>query len=323
MGPRPTPFITDPHLQNRLDYFGANQTTAALKHEIGHFLGLGHTFNPRTIMNQPGSSCLDYQYVTYVSSFDANMAHTCLGLGTSPCAAPSPTPTPSEEYACAEQGWFWNFSNNTCQPDPWYCDQQPIPCGQDWSWNFETCRCEWDLTPIVIDVLGNGFDLTDGPGGVRFDLSSDGHKEKLSWTAANSDDAWLALDRNGNGTVDNGTELFGNVTPQPPSDHHNGFLALAEYDKSENGGNSDGRVNKQDAIFSSLRLWQDVNHNGVSEASELFKLRELGVHALDLDYKESRRRDQYGNWFRYRAKVKDARGAQVGRWAWDVFLVRP
>ena len=74
-------------------------------------------------------------------------------------------------------------------------------------------------------------------------------------------------------------------------------------------------------MFASLRLWQDVNHNGISESGELKTLSELGVAQLDLDYKNSRKTDSYGNVFRYRAKVKDAYGAQLGRWAWDVFLM--
>lgn len=232
---------------------------------------------------------------------------------------------PSEEECEQEFAWFFNPIDDRCQEEgPAPCLLEPIVCDPG-SWNFEWCGCIPYSSPIIVDVDGDGFDLTNASGGVTFNLNNIGGKEKIAWTRSNSDDAWLVLDRNGNGMIDDGTELFGDITPQPEpaaGEKKNGFRALAEYDKNSNGGNANGQIENSDSIFSALRLWVDVNHNGLSEPSELHTLPSQNVAALELDYKSSKKTDASGNQFSFRAKVKSSRAEQLGRWAWDVYLVK-
>lgn len=188
---------------------------------------------------------------------------------------------------------------------------------------YDGSCCYQAHSPIIIDITGDGFLLTSAKQGVWFAITNSATKYETAWTQGSARNAWLVLDRNGNGLIDDGTELFGNFTQQPtppPGEYRNGFAALAMFDTPENGGNGDGVIDERDSVYSHLQLWQDANHNGISEPKELADLPSQGVQGIDLHYSLSKRMDQYGNQFRFRSVIFREPNHPDGRFAWDVYL---
>ena len=177
-------------------------------------------------------------------------------------------------------------------------------------------------TPVIIDTDGKGYHLTSASDGVMFDIHADGKPIQVAWSQAGSSNGFLALDRNGNGKIDDGSELFGDHTAQPKSDDPNGFIALAEFDKPSGGGNGDGIIDAKDAVWPNLRVWIDTNHDGISQPDELHKLSEFKIESIDLKYRESRKKDEYGNVFRYRGTIDIGKDTteKPDRVIYDVFL---
>jgi len=166
-------------------------------------------------------------------------------------------------------------------------------------------------SPIVIDLGNNGLNLGRAGVGVYFDVNADGVREHVQWVRRGGDEAFLAIDRSGNGLIDDGAELFGVGTPMILESRNapNGFVGLAQYDSRQLGGNDDGRITDADAIWPQLRVWIDTNADGVSTSNEMRTLRNVGLTALDTIPRIRKHVDRAGNVIPY--------------WAWATQTAKP
>ena len=209
-------------------------------------------------------------------------------------------------------------SDEGCVPNGGICSD-PEDCESGFC---DDGRCT-DADPIIVDLTGAGFPLTSRMKGVPFDFFGKGSQVQMAWTAPDSGAGWLVLDRNGNGKVDSGAELFSNVTPQDGASGAGkiGFRALAEFDRLPAGGNGDGLIDSHDAIFSKLRVWVDRNHDGISSGDELLTMEQAGIQSISLSFAAYRWTDLYGNQFRYRSRIRFAgEDLQNDRYVYDVVL---
>src|SRR5574337_1036618 len=130
--------------------------------------------------------------------------------------------------------------------------------------------------PLALDLDGDGIETVGADGTVVFDHDGDGLKTGTGWLKG--DDAFLVLDRNGNGTIDTGAELFGVDTVLSNGEKAtDGFAALKDLDS-----NGDNIFDASDAQFANVRLWRDLDQDGVSDAGELISLADAGIASIDL-----------------------------------------
>ena len=152
--------------------------------------------------------------------------------------------------------------------------------------------------PLVFDLADEGINLTAAEDGVYFDIKGDGTPARTGWISGNN--AFLYRDENGNGVADDANELFG--------DHGgfaNGFDKLAQYDD-----NGDGVIDENDAIYNDLRLWRDLNGDGVNQAGESMTLAEAGIKSINLNYNKTYEKDRHGNVIGERSSFTRTDGSQ-------------
>jgi hypothetical protein len=197
--------------------------------------------------------------------------------------------------------WTASVSSPAClNPHP---DPQPAPNPTE------------PYSPIIINTAG-AYSLTGADDPVLFDIDADGRRNLIGWTAREGDDAFLVQDRNRNGEIDDGRELFGNAMRlRSGVTAANGFEALREFDD-----NGDSVIDSNDTVWSDLLLWRDSNHDGLSTPSELSSVNRSAIGGIQLTYHWTGRVDSHGNQFRYAAHV-ELNGRRERRTVYDVFFV--
>lgn len=206
-------------------------------------------------------------------------------------------------------------SHNYCPRAPQSCPKcNPCPnCPTECSPPPD--GCDQTASPLIVDFANTGVVMNAPLDGVTFDLDADGALDRVSWPIS-ADSAFVALDLNKNGQIDDGGELFGNYTTAPDNKiAANGFLALSKYDD-----NQDGLINAKDKVFADLKLWFDRNKNGKADAGELKTLPQASVESIEVGYEDIYEEDAYGNETRQRSVVHMT--GNTLRMVFDIWLRR-
>lgn len=253
---------------------------------------------------------------------------TCAALCTSACGEGATVRTQND--GCGNPAFYCGATEAlrtrycSCNPPAPQCTAQGGSCTSGSQCCSGVCGefsgiCG-DMSPILIGLENSSpnYHLTSAANGVLFDIDANGSTDQVSWTEAGSAVGFLVLDRNGNLVVDDGSELFGNATwLSTGARASHGFEALADFDD-----NSDRKINSLDSVYPSLRLWVDLNHDGVSQPAELKTLTSAGVTTIFTNYRTTPRVDRNGNKYAYRGKALVIRnGHERQRVVFDVILV--
>jgi hypothetical protein len=316
-----------------------NCGTTSVSHSMRQTPGYSRSVDVSATTSRPINTCpLEVQTEAWVDGLTTAYINSSRQLYSAAVSFTRAVPAYGTWHSTAKHWliWFasgtWSNLGNTyahalVAQGIYTCRLTASDCAPGYEFKPSLCACV-ALSPILIDTAGDGYRLTSADEGVAFDIDADGVlAETIAWTEPGSDDGWLVMDRNNNGRIDSGEELFGSRTPAYPESGdprtENGFDALLLLEGPGYGsGTPDRIIDAGDAVYSRLRLWFDRDHNGVSEPGELVSLAEAGVLAISSEYKENARRDQYGNKFSLMGKAlfRGPQGQEIWRHVYDVYL---